>query len=142
MPAVKTQAKRDRNEGKVEKAFSNLPEKDQKALNDHMQDLVDQAREHFDKKFAERVKEDRVRCRKESVANNETQMRLDKAWKMLSAPFTHEEYKVVLGMLHSDKHEDPLLKDRADKAFTIFNRIEHLCPKAKPKKKKIARSAA
>jgi len=136
---AKTLAKRERNQSKVEKVFARLPEKAQKALNDYMQDQCDEMRELFNKKFLERTKDYRESIQKERTEISETKARLRKAQALCFLPLDLDEYRLILGLIHPDKHEgDEGAERRANRAVNIFKRLESVC---KPKKKK-ARSAA
>ena len=56
---------------------------------------------------------------------NETRKRLEQKLKIASAPFKRDEFKLILGMLHPDKHIGS--EDRAKRAFETFKRIQPFC---------------
>jgi hypothetical protein len=71
----------------------------------------------------------------EKLAVMQSQTEIKKARAVVFLPFTREEYKLIMGMLHPDRH--PGREDRAERAIGIFRRIENVCKKKQPKLKSV-----
>ena len=54
---------------------------------------------------------------------------LTKARRILQYPLSMDEYRLIRGMLHPDKH--PNNSERANQAYQAFTKIEPICKKAK-----------
>lgn len=61
--------------------------------------------------------------RQEEHAVKQLRQQLSDARSTVDRMMTYEEFKIVRGLLHPDRYPDDL-KDRAGKAFDIFNRLE------------------
>jgi transcription termination factor NusB len=61
--------------------------------------------------------------RQEDHAVKELRKQLEDARSTVDRLMTYEEFKIVRGLLHPDRYPDDL-KERAGKAFDIFNRLE------------------
>lgn len=105
----------------VTEVFARLAKKDQKLLNDHMAAIQKEIKAKARKEAKEEIEE----ARKRKAQADETRRRLEQKLEVASSPFTKDEYRMILGMLHPDKH--PGNEERAKKAFDIFKRIQDFC---------------
>lgn len=109
----------------VADVYKNLAKKDQKILDAHVKSVVARAFNEAKRQAREEIAQaqaERARLQEERAA-------VEKARRMVSDPFTEEEYKIILGALHPDRHEACGMKDRAAKAWTLFMRLENVCKK-------------
>lgn len=107
----------------VSEVFTSLNKKDQDILNAHMEKVKNE--------FKAEVKAEREKVREDKDKVDKTRQILSEAKAKVQHPFTRDEYKLILGMLHPDRH--PGNEVRSQRAFDVFKRIEFICKKNQPK---------
>ena len=105
--------------------YATLPSKHQKALEAHIQGLMTA----YKKKVRKELVEEADALAQEKAALIQARSTLDNQIKYAKRPFTREEYQLIRGMLHPDKHPD--FVERANRAIAVFAKIEKLCKVSK-----------
>lgn len=103
---------------------SRLSKREKKILDKHLSDVDFAARKQEREHSAgliENLHNDRM-----EIAAQQAQLRESRM--MLRSPLDYDEFKLIRGMLHPDKH--PGNEARAQRAFDAFSRLELICKRA------------
>jgi hypothetical protein len=107
----------------VAEVFSKLANKDQVLLDTHMKKVTAEVKKAAKKEASDELN----KYQEERGKIGEIRESLKRARKMVLEPFTRSEFKMILGMLHPDKHPDN--EDGAQRAFDRFKKLEFVCKK-------------